>query len=43
MYGTDEEVALALQTAQIPRSELFITSKLLKSFAEVESGSILEV
>ena len=40
MYGTDEEVAAALEEACIPREELFITSKLLKSFAELENGGV---
>ena len=44
MYGTDEEVALALKASNVPRSELFITSKLLKSFSDVDTaGSIQAV
>lgn len=39
MYGTDNEVALALSETELPRDSLFITHKLLKSLPDVRGST----
>ena len=38
MYGTDASIAEALRTQSIPRSELFITSKVFKNIDNIEKA-----
>jgi diketogulonate reductase-like aldo/keto reductase len=37
-YGTEEELGVALQEADVPRDQLFITTKVLKNVKDPENA-----
>ena len=38
MYGTEEEVGVAIKEAGVPREELFITNKVAQGIADIPAA-----